>query len=150
MPCQAGRAQGVRGIFWTIFVMQGMLLLCKEGRPGNHTLLHHIFRLMLCTEGLQSSAVYLGTSPGGDKLGARDMMLNTKVARRAAPGNYSPSAQVLGAWWTCKWQHFSPVPFGMGVAHPKKGGRRLVSFRVQLPPVGWQPLLVGLQVGTFH
>ena len=39
-----------------------------------------------CTEGLRSSAVYLGTSQGEDKIGARDKILHTKVARRACTG----------------------------------------------------------------
>ena len=52
---------------------------------------------VLCTEGLQSSAVQStwGTPTGEDKLGARDRILDTKVARRAcagrALGKHSPA-----------------------------------------------------------
>ena len=45
---------------------------------------------VLGTEGLRSSAVYLN-SLGGDKLGARDRILNTKVARQAYAG-HAPGA----------------------------------------------------------
>ena len=39
---------------------------------------------VLCTEGLRST---WGTSLRGDKLGARDRILNTKVVRRACAGS---------------------------------------------------------------
>ena len=43
-----------------------------------------------CREGLRFSLVNRGTSLGEDKLGARDKILNTKVARRACTGQTSP------------------------------------------------------------
>ena len=44
-------------------------------------------------EGLRSSAVYLGISQGEDKPGARDKILNTKVARRAEEGRRRPEGE---------------------------------------------------------
>ena len=43
-----------------------------------------------CREGLRSIAVTWGTSQGEDKPGARDKILNTKVALGHAPGKHSP------------------------------------------------------------
>ena len=51
-----------------------------------------------CTEGLRSSVVYLGDFLGEDKLGARDRIFDTKVARRACAGQTFPRVQEGGFW----------------------------------------------------
>ena len=45
---------------------------------------------VLCTEGLRSSVVYLVDFLGGDQLGARDRVLQTKAARWACAGQTFP------------------------------------------------------------
>ena len=42
-----------------------------------------------------------GTSQGEDKLGARDKILNTKVARRACAGQTFPLCRVFASCMTC-------------------------------------------------
>ena len=63
-----------------------------------------------------------GTSQGEDKLGARDRILNTKVARRACAGQTFPLGPLAWlSWLFCKWpkwpQSTAADTVGLGLSH---------------------------------